>query len=475
MIETPTVVPGLEPPFWLSEALAAEDGAAEAPPLHGELEVDVAVVGGGYTGLWTALALLDRDPSLRLAILEKEIVGWGPSGRNGGFLHGYWTHLVRLRDVLGADRALELCRLADRVVPAVRTFCEGRGADVWLRESGYLKVSAAPFEDAAVDRAVRAAAELGVAEECRPLAPDELGARIRSSPFRKAAFFRDGATVQPARLARVLRAAVLERGVLLHERTPLLRLRAGSPNVLEAPYGRLRAGEVVVATNAWLAAWKPVGGRLTNFGSYIVLTEPAPELLASIGWTGGEAISDGRMFLHYFRTTEDGRVAMGSGSGPIGAGGRVDGRFFGDRPAAARAELGLRRLLPELAEARVTHAWGGPIDVASDHLPFFGTVSGTRVHYGAGYSGSGVGASWIGGQILASLVLGQKDEWTGCPLVERRMPRLPPEPLRFVGGALVRGAILRCEELEEAGQRPPALARAIAALPRLTGMKIGTR
>jgi hypothetical protein len=123
----------------------------------------------------------------------------------------------------------------------------------------------------------------------------------------------------------------------------------------------------------------------------------------------------------------------------------------------------------------VTHTWGGPIDVASDHLPFYGTVSGTRVHYGAGYSGSGVGASWIGGQTLASLVLRAEDEWTASPLVTRRPPSLPPEPLRRLGGGLVRGAILECEERQEDGEPAPLHARAVAALPRVAGIRIGTR
>jgi glycine/D-amino acid oxidase-like deaminating enzyme len=472
------VKPGLEPPWWLEEALAAEQGRDtgsedEARPVEGD--VDIAIVGGGYTGLWTALALRAREPSLRIAVLEKEIVGWGPSGRNGGFLHGYWTHLSRLVPLLGTEAALELCRVSDRVVPAVRALSEARGEDVWLRADGYLKVSAAPFEDAAVDRAVRAASALGVPEECVPLTAAEVGERVRSPRFRKGALFRDGATVQPARLARALRRAVLAEGVALHERTPLVRLRPGSPNVAETPRGRLRAAEVVLAGGAWLTGWKPAGRRLTNFGSYVVLTEPVPDLLAAIGWTDGLSVSDGRMFLHYFRTTPDGRVAMGSGSGPIGHGGAVDARFFSDSATAGRAELGLRKLLPGLAAARVERAWGGPIDVSSDHLPFYGTLPGARIHYGAGYSGSGVGASWLGGQVLASLALGLDDEYAALPLVRRRAPALPPEPLRGLAGGLVRSAILACEEREEDGLRGPFPARLVAALPRLTGLKIGTR
>src|SRR6185312_6057924 len=188
----------------------------------------------------------------------------------------------------------------------------------------------------------------------------------------------------------------------LHEHTAATSIRDGE---VGTPGGSVRAPEVVVAINAAATGWRPVARHVTNFGSYVVLTEPVPELLEEIGWTGGEAVLDARMFLHYFRTTNDGRVLMGSGSGPIGFRGRVDRRFTADAPTAARAESALRTLLPGLAEARVEHAWGGPIDVSADHLPFFGSVRG-NVHFGAGYSGNGVGPSWLGGQILASQALG---------------------------------------------------------------------
>ena len=460
----------LTPPWWLEEALGGER-PEPAPPLEGDVDADVAIVGGGYTGLWTALALKERDPALDVVVLEADECGRGPSGRNGGFVHGYWTHLPRLRERFGDVQALATARAADAIVPGVRAFCESTGTDAWLRVGGLLKVSAAPAQDATVDRQVAAARELGVPEEAVPLSAEELEARIRSPRFRKGVFVRDCATVQPARLALGLREAALD-SVRLHERT---RVTDISDGVLTTARGRVRAKEIVVAVNAAAAGWKPLRRRLTVFGSYVVLTEPVPELLEQINWTGGEAVIDGRMFLHYFRATKDGRVLMGSGSGPIGFGGKVDKRFTEDEPTAARAEAGLRRLLPDLAEAKVTHAWGGPIDVSSDHLPFFGTVPGTRIHYGAGYSGHGVGPSWLGGQILARLVERVDDELTRLPFVTREVPKLPPEPLRRLGGGLVRSSIMACEEAEEEGRRPSLPARAGAALPRLLRMSVGTR
>jgi glycine/D-amino acid oxidase-like deaminating enzyme len=445
-------------PWWLDEA----PPDPEAEPLAGDADADVAIVGGGYTGLWTALELKRREPTLRVTVLEAEQVGYGPSGRNGGFLETYWCALPRVRSRLGDEAALVLARASEGAIGAVEALEE----DVWLRRGGMLEVSTTPGQDAAVKEAVRVAAELGVPERAVSVQPGI------SPVFRRGVCFPDAATVQPARLVRALRRAVLGAGVVLHERSRATSIRPGE---VVTKGGRLRTPEIVVAANAWMSGWRPASAALTPFGSYAVLTEPVPELLAEIGWTGGEAIADGRMFLHYFRTTGDGRVLMGSGSGPIGRSGRIDARFFDDAATVTRAERGLRRLLPGLSGARVERAWGGPIDVSSDQLPFFRTVPGTRIHYGAGYSGNGVGPSWLGGQILASLALGSDDEWTRLPLAGRVPPRLPPEPIRHLGGALVRRAILSVEAADEDGRRPSVLARIVAALPRAVGLRIGTR
>jgi len=459
----PSVLPGAEPAWWLREA----DDGDRSPPLQRDLDVDVAIVGGGYTGLWTALALREHDPSLSVAIFEAEFCGFGPSGRNGGFCHGYWANLSSLRELFGDAAALELCRAGEAIIPGIRAFLEGRGEDAWLREGGMLQFATSSGQDRAVDEAVDAARAVGRPDQAVAVAGSPISPR-----FRRGVFFPECATVHPARLVRALRRAVLDEGVVLHEGSPASVRLNGS--VTSNGYA-VRARDVVVATNAWATDWRPVHGRLTVFGSYVVLTEPVPELLAEIGWTQGEAIIDSRMFLHYFRTTEDGRVLMGSGSGPIGFGNRIDRRFTHDAPTAARAEQGLRRLLPGLAEAKVEAAWGGPIDVAADHVPSIGTVPGARVHYAVGYSGHGVGPSWLAGRALSSLVLGADDEWSRIPLVNRRAARVPPEPFRRIGGGAIRAAILACEEAVEEGRRPSLPARAGAAIPRLLGMHLGQR
>jgi glycine/D-amino acid oxidase-like deaminating enzyme len=453
-------------PWWLEDAIG--DDEEEAPSLEGASSADVAIVGGGYTGLWTALAVMEREPSARVVVLEADVCGAGPSGRNGGFIEGYWPALAELRELFGDEAAVRLATAGEQIRPAVRAL----GKDVWLRESGMLMVATTERQEPVLDRAIGAAAAVGRPEQAIALSKPDVAARCASPLFRRGVLFPDTGTVHPGRLVRALRRVALSRGVTIHEHTHVVGVE---PGVARTARGSVRAQAIVVATNSAMTDWRPARGRLTVFSSYVVLTEPAPELLEQIGWTGGEAIVDARMFLHYFRTTHDGRVLMGSGSGPIGFGNDFSKRSGREsRNAAGRAELGLRRLLPGLAAARVERSWGGLIDVSADHIPFVGSA-GDGIHFAAGYSGNGVGPSWLAGQALASLATGRDDEWSTLPLVRPRGASVPREPIRHVGGAIIRAAILACEEADEAGRRPPRVAQTIATLPRLLGLKLGTR
>ena len=189
------------------------------------------------------------------------------------------------------------------------------------------------------------------------------------------------------------------------------------------------AGSAVLALNAWAAAWPWFGSRLVTWSSYIVLTEPIPERLADIGWTGGEGVSDARFTLHYLRTTPDGRIAIGGGGGRAGFGGRIGPAFTDSVADARRAVAGLRRLFPSLRDVRIDDAWGGPIDISADHLPWFGSAPGRPIHYGHGYSGNGVAPSVVGGRILAARAAGA-DRRPGAGARPRRRARSSLVPAR---------------------------------------------
>jgi glycine/D-amino acid oxidase-like deaminating enzyme len=469
----PSVAPS-DPSWWFADVMRTEGAPAAA--LSGELTVDVAIVGGGYTGLWTALALKARKPGLSVAVVEAGLCGGAASGKNGGKAHGYWSSLQGMSKSIGDDGALAVARAGTMAQDAIRAFATAPGRDVWWRESGNLRVSAAPAQDAKIAGYVDTARRLGVPDTARELTSAEVAARCSSSAFRGGVFLQEGANVHPARLARALRKAVIEAGVALYENTAMTGLDKGTPNRVRTAGGQIVARDVVLATNVDLAAMAQVKAHVTVFSSYAVMSEPAPEKLAAMGWLAEEGISDMRMFVHYFRKTVDGRVLMGSGSGPISYGGGTTARRLREDGASAlRAERGLRRLLPGFADVPIAKAWGGPIDISADRLPFFKTISGSRVHYGCGYSGHGVNPAYIGGQCLASMVLEEKDLWANLPLCTRAVPSLPPEPFRYYGGRAVRRAILACEDAEERGEPAPLLATAVAAIPRVFGLRIGTR
>ena len=467
--------PGQQRAWWLREALAADPGAP-CPPLADHASADVVVLGGGYTGLWSAYFLTERAPEARVLILDQDICGGGPSGRNGGFVTAWWDELPAMVAMWGEERALATARAVSDSVTAIGEWCGRHGVDAWFRHAGYLQVSAAPAQDDAWRRAAALCRELGVVDEYAELSPAEVQARCASPVFRAGVLMRAGATVQPARLARGLRRVLLERGVTIYEGTHVTRIRpgaAGSPVRVETVGGEVTAERAIVGLNAWSAGWPWFRRSLVAWSSYMVLTEPIPERLAELGWTGGEAIIDSRVALHYFRTTPDGRIAFGGGGGRAGYDGRIGGSFTEDTVAVRDVAEGMRRLFPSLGDARIVDAWGGPIDVAADHLPFYGTLPGGRVSYGMGYSGNGVAPSHLGGQILAALALGLDDETARLPLVGRLPNRFPPEPLRYIGARLVREAILRRDRALERGRSAGPVVDFVAAVPRWMGYRIG--
>jgi glycine/D-amino acid oxidase-like deaminating enzyme len=452
----------------LREALAADPGAP-CPPLTSDATADVVIVGGGFTGLWTAFHLKQRDPELGVTVLEQDICGGGPSGRNGGFASGWWDELDGLITLYGVDGAVRSCREISASIDSIGRFCAEHGVDAWFRKAGYVFAATGPRHELVCEEMVRAAAEVGAPDEMQALTPEEVRARCASPAFRGGAFMRDGASVQPAILTRGLRRAVLGMGVTIHEGTKVNRLEPGPLAVTDR--GVVRAKHAVLAVNAWGIGWPGLSRRVAAWSSYIVLTAPAPEKLEAIGWTGGELITDLRQSLRYFRTTRDGRIALGGGGGRAAA--RIGDSFTHDAVAVRQAAEGFRRFFPSWSEVPIEDAWGGPIDVSPTHLPTFGTLEPGNVHYALGYTGNGVAPSHLAGRVLADLATAADTELVRLPMVNPKPRLFPPEPLRSWGAAAVRRAIIAYDTAEERGLRPNRLASAVAHLPRRLGYLLG--
>jgi glycine/D-amino acid oxidase-like deaminating enzyme len=529
--------------YWLEEA----GGVEPAEPLSGERVADVVVVGGGYTGMWAAWHLKRLEPEARVTLLEADVCGHGPSGRNGGFCNVMWFSLPNMRERWGAAAALAVTRASSEAVAGIEAFCAEQGVDAWFRRGGYLQVSTAAAHDGAWEPALAACRELGAAgadaaaqggtaaanpcgssvgpegatgrrggaEPVRELSSAEVAARCASPAFRGGALYPDAATVQPARLGLGLRERLRGAGVEIYEHSPVRRLlalprgtaavpgagdsrraargtarcgaQAGGGVEARTAGGRVRAGAAVIAIGgAAKAPGAPLRSALTVSSSHIVLTEPVPEALEEIGWTGGECITDSRALIDYFRTTPDGRIAFGWGGGRIALGGRLQGRAELDPEVVAQAAARLYDYFPVLADAgsgpadrggrgpaRLTHAWGGPIDVSPTHLPLVVPLPGGDAFAAAGYTGNGVGPSYMVGRALASLALDRRDEHSRLAFVDPAPRRVPPEPLHWLGGEAIRRALIDREDAELAGRAPNPLSSLVSRIPDLIGFHIG--
>jgi glycine/D-amino acid oxidase-like deaminating enzyme len=467
----PLPIPGLRRAWWLREALAAEGPQRLAPSLFGDATADVAIIGGGYTGMWTAYFLAETAPGTRIVLLEADFCGGGPSGRNGGFLHGWWENLPYLVERYGPERGLEIAREADEVVGGIGEWCRQHDVDAWFTPRGYLRVNAFPRLANDWGASIADVERLGAPGQLRHLAAPAVQAICASPAFGEGVLMPSAATVQPARLARGLRRVLIERGVEIHEGTAVERIEPGARMRLRTARGSVLAERVVLAANAWAAGWPGFRTRVLAWGSYIVLTEPIPDRLAALGWTGGEAIADSRFTISYFRTTRDGRIAFGAGVGAAGFGGRIGPVFTHDAHAIARVVANFRHLFPMLADVRLDDAWGGPIDITADRFPEIGSQHGGRLLYAHGFAGNGVGPSRLAGRILAARLAGRGDPIGDLPLVERRQRHLPPEPFRSLGARAIREALIRRDDALDAGRRPGLLTRLVARAPSLLGYR----
>jgi glycine/D-amino acid oxidase-like deaminating enzyme len=457
--------------YWIKEA----GDVTPRPPLDADRDADLLIVGGGYTGMWTAWHAKRLAPDARIVILESEpVCGRGPSGRNGGFVEGLWSTLASMRARWGDAPALAVGHAAEEAVERIAEFCGD--ADTWFRPGGYLEVSTTPAHDDTGRAALAACRELGVPDKLREVSPADVQARCASPEFRAGVMEPLAATVQPARLALAIRERLLAAGVEIHESSPVRRFREGSDGVeaTTATGARVRAPRGVLAIGgAAKAHGGPLNGRLTVASSHIIITEPVPDVIERLGWTGGEAITDGRSLVHYFRTTPDGRIAFGWGGGRIAMGARLHGRTEVDPDVVEAQRRHMLDYFPDLQGREITHAWGGPIDASPTHLPAVTSLPKGRAWVAAGYTGNGVGPTNMVGLTLANLALDRADPSTGLAFVDPKMPRVPPEPFHWIGGEAIRMGIASKEYAEMDGRRPGRISSAVAKVPELIGFHIG--
>jgi glycine/D-amino acid oxidase-like deaminating enzyme len=447
-------------------AASGDDELTPRPSLDGDLDVDVCVVGAGFTGLWTAYALLATDPAVRVAVLEAEIAGFGASGRNGGWCSALFpASTAALARRHGRDAALALRRAMNATVGEVGRVVDAEGIDAHWRQGGTVVAARTPVQLERARSAVAADAVFDGVDELRLLGPDDARARIGVSRLLGATYTPHCARVHPARLVRGLARAVEQRGGAISEGTRALRISPAHRPRVETTHGTVRADVVVRATEAWTPGLPGSRRDVVPVYSLMVATEPLPaSFWATAGLAAGETFSDLRHLIIYGQRTADDRLAFGGRGAPYHAGSRIEPGFDRDARVFAGLRATLADLFPGLRGHAFTHAWGGALGIARDWHAGVGLDRSTGIGWAGGYVGDGVGTSNLAGRTLADLILGRDTELTRLPWVGHRSPRWEPEPLRWLGVNAGLRAMTIADREERLTGRPSLTARVMAPL-----------
>jgi glycine/D-amino acid oxidase-like deaminating enzyme len=442
------------PSLWLE---TCGDDLAPRPALPGNTSVDVAIVGAGFTGLWTAHHLLRHDPGLRVAVIERQIAGWGASGRNGGWCSALfpapWSRVAREH---GADAARRMEAALQRTVDDVGSWCRDNDVDAHYVKGGTLSLARGAAQVARLK-----GGDLGHSGTW--LNATEARDRIAAADVDGASFTRHCAAIHPGRLVRGLARAVEAQGATIYEQTAATAIHPGR---VVTPHGTVRANTVIRATEGYTADIPATHRLLAPVWSLIIATEPlSAELWKEIGWAGHETLNDERHMIIYAQRTADDRIVFGGRGAPYRFGSRTGGSV-GHDDTYAGLEVALRELLPQVAQARITHRWGGVIGVPRDFMPSVTLDRESGIGWAGGYVGDGVACTALAGRTLADLVLERDTDRTHLPWVGHRWRRWEPEPLRWLG---VRGMTALMASADRVEARTGKPARRAALLDRLTG------
>ncbi|GAU70069.1 putative oxidoreductase [Streptomyces sp. NBRC 110611] len=430
-------------PFWLDDPLRPDP----LPALVGDETCDLLVVGGGYSGLWTALLAKERDPQRDVVLIEGAEVGWAASGRNGGFCAASLTHGLGNGLARWPGELARLEELGIRNLDAIEDTVARYGIDCAFERTGEIDIATEPHQVAELREAAEAAARLGLDRHVL-LDRDQLRAEVDSPIFRAGLWDRDGvAMLHPARLVWGLKEACLGLGVRIYERTRATALASeGLGMAVRTPYGRVFARHVALGTNAFPSLVRRVRPYVVPVYDHALMTEPlSAEQRAALGWRNRQGLSDSSNHFHYFRITADHRILWGGYDIVYRYGGGVRAEY--DHHPATYEKLARHffHCFPQLDGLRFTHAWGGAIDTCARFSAFFGTAHAGRVAYAVGYTGLGVGATRFGAEVMLDLLAGERTERTELEMVRSKPLPFPPEPLRWAGIGLTQWSMTRAD------------------------------
>lgn len=444
--------------FWLE---SCGDDLTPRAALEQSTEVDVAIVGAGFTGLWTAWYLLSKHPSLRVAIVEQHIAGYGASGRNGGWCTPEFpvTPAAAI-EKFGRQTARDLQHAMFDAVNEVERVIRAEDLDVHWARGGALTVALGDYARPSLQESMATYAALGVDQHYQLLEADEVSQRIRINGARGGLLDKQSAVLHPGRLVRQLARRVERVGATIYEQTTVLDVQPaahGRAARLVTTNGDVVATEaIVLAGEAYLSRLRQTHRRVLPVYSLIALTEPlSDERWAAIGWDGRETVSSTRLSVDYLQRTADGRILFGGRGAPYHFASRIKDAYDHHAPTHDWLKRMSTQWFPQLTDVRFSHVWGGPLGVTRDWTPNFVFDPVSRIAAAYGYVGHGVSTANLAGRILTDLISAQPSAVTALPIVQHVSPNWEPEPFRWLGARYVQAGLERVDERAEIfGQAP---------------------
>jgi glycine/D-amino acid oxidase-like deaminating enzyme len=449
-------------PLWRE----GRDVSCARPPLRGDATCDVAIVGAGFTGLWTAYYLLQADPSLRVLLLEKEYAGFGASGRSGGWLSAIFpVSLPRVAKLYSHRAALGLQSAMNATVTEVGEVVVREGIDCDFAREGFVSLARNEAQLVRARATVEGAERFGLVGQWQLLDPGQAREKVRATGVLGGLYTEQCAVLQPYKLVRGLAARVEAMGGVIHENTPVARIEPGRVSTVDG--GLVEASVVVRATEAFTATFTDSRRDLVPLYSLVLATAPLPEdVLSALGLDRRTAFNDLRHLRVYAQPTSDGRIVFGGRGAPYHFGSKVDPAFDVHPGIHGKLVRTLHGFFPDLRGVPITHRWGGPLGVPRDWFPSVGYDTARHTAWAGGYVGDGVATSNLAGRALRNLILRTEDPLDAFPIVDHSSPRWEVEPLRWLGVNAGLRAAATADREERLTRRPSKVA---ALLERLTG------
>ena len=455
--------------YWFAEALQSE-GKLKINKLENDIATDICIIGGGFTGLWTALKIKEKKPSINITIIEKDLCGSGASGRNGGCMIPQSTKFTAMKKIIGLKDAKKMAQATENAVYNIKDYCLQNNIDAKIRMGGVVYGATNNSHKGAFENLVEDLKKNQI-NSWERLSKEKIQLLTGSKKMIDGYFSPVGGSLQPALLIRGLKKTAENKGIKIFEQSAVLSFKNKEKIIVKTKNGSVKCQKLIFAINAWTPTFLPFLSRsVVLVSSDMIISEPIKNKLEDLRLNNGLVILDSNLFTHYCRTTPDGRIMLGKGGNTFSFRNKVISSFDGPSTIEKYLKKSLTNFFPSLYNVEITKSWNGPSERTKTGFPFFGYhPKNSNVLYAFGYSGNGVLTCYVGGEILSSMALGEQNEWTESNFCKGPLELFPPEPIRWLGAMIIRNAVRRKEKFQEQEKRPWWIDNQLAKLATSVG------